>query len=661
MIRHLCFLFVFVALVLPARAQQFERVFPSAITDAKTNSSGGSWGDYNGDGWEDLMVTNWFGQKNTLIANLGDGEFKWIEDAFPFNDVGESASSRWFDLENDGDLDLLVTNLGQPSFFYLNKEGTLEKVTNNGLTSDEDDYRFAGIADYDRDTDLDVFFSTPGEVVNVLLRNNGPGIFKSFEDGVVVKDIGDSAPICWGDADDDGDPDLFIGNIAGSNDFLYWNEGTFAFEKEGESPIVTSGGNTLSCAWVDVDNDGDLDLFTTDQAGSNRLFLNQGSRRFVRVFDDPLVSDRIGGYGSAWGDVDNDGDLDVFVASRDGNSTLYINQGNGTFEPASKEPVSTDGGASISGAFADYDRDGDLDLFVANDSEQPNFLYRNTGGGNWLSLRLVGDISNTWGVGAKVTAVATIKGETVKQRRDLSTGSDYSQSTLRVHLGFGDAKVVETIVVEWPSGVVNSYKNVPINQYVDVVEGDDTPLPVSLTAFQAVADGDAVALAWTTASELNNAGFEVELAGTGNFVSVGFVAGAGTTNSPHSYTYRIPALSPGDYRVRLKQIDFDGAFAYSGTRSIRIDATTALRVEPAYPNPFNPSTTVRFVVREASAVRAELFDATGRLVRVLLEGVVPGGGVQELEIEGESLPGGLYLVRIAGGGHVSSTPVLLVK
>ncbi|MDZ4701005.1 MAG: FG-GAP-like repeat-containing protein [Rhodothermales bacterium] len=655
---------VLVALIpfaLPANAQQFERVFPSVITDAKTNSSGGSWGDYNGDGWEDLMVTNWFGQKNTLIANLGDGEFKWIEDAFPFNDVGESASSRWFDVENDGDLDLLVTNLGQPAFFYLNKEGALLKVTDNGLTSDKDDYRFAGIADYDNDWDLDVLFSTPGEVANVLLRNNGPGAFKIFEDGQIVKDIGDSAPICWGDADDDGDQDLFIGNIAGSNDLLYWNEGTFAFEEEGESPIVTSGGNTLSCAWVDVDNDSDLDLFTTDQAGSNRLFLNEGARRFVRVFNDPLVADRIGGFGSAWGDVENDGDLDVFVANRDGGSTLYLNQGKGSFEPATKEPVSTDGGASVSGAFADYDRDGDLDLFVANDSEQPNFLYRNTGGGNWLSLRLVGDISNAWGIGARITAVASIGGETLKQRRDLSTGADYSQNSLRVHLGFGDAKIVETLVVEWPSGVVNSYKNVPINQYLDVVEGDDTPLPVSLTAFQAVADGDALALAWTTASELNNAGFEVQLAGTGDFEPAGFVSGAGTTNAPQSYTYRISALAPGDYRVRLKQIDFDGAFAYSAARSIRIDATTALRVEPAYPNPFNPSTTVRFAVREASAARAELFDATGRLVRVLHEGVVQGGGVQELEIEGASLPGGLYLVRIAGGGHVSTTPILLVK
>ncbi len=257
--------------------------------------------------------------------------------------------------------------------------------------------------------------------------------------------------------------------------------------------------------------------------------------------------------------------------------------------------------------------------------------------------------------------MASIGGETLKQRRDLSTGADYSQNSLRVHLGFGDAKIVETLVVEWPSGVVNSYKNVPINQYLDVVEGDDTPLPVSLTAFQAVADGDALALAWTTASELNNAGFEVQLAGTGDFEPAGFVSGAGTTNAPQSYTYRISALAPGDYRVRLKQIDFDGAFAYSAARSIRIDATTALRVEPAYPNPFNPSTTVRFAVREASAARAELFDATGRLVRVLHEGVVQGGGVQELEIEGASLPGGLYLVRIAGGGHVSTTPILLVK
>ncbi|MEZ4701205.1 MAG: FG-GAP-like repeat-containing protein [Rhodothermales bacterium] len=650
----------FLLLPLAAHAQQFERAFPSAITDPETSSSGGSWGDYDGNGYEDLVVTNWFSQQNMLFANFGQGEFKWIEDAFPKQDAGESASSRWFDSDNDGDLDLLITNLNQPSFFYLNKEGTLVKVTDNGLISEKDNYRFSGIADYDNDTDLDVFFSTPGDFPNVLMRNNGPGAFKSFQDGVVVKDFGDSAAVCWGDADDDGDQDLFVGNLINQNDYLYWNIGNLEFEKELESPIVNSGGITLSCAWVDVDNDGDLDLFTTNQAGSNRLFINKGDRQFEPVLNDPLVSDRIGGYGSAWADVENDGDQDVFVAVREGTSRLYLNLG-GAFEPALKEPISFDKGTSVSGAWADYDRDGYQDLFVANDGEA-NFMYRNTGGkNNWISLRLVGDISNDWGIGARVTAIATINGKEVRQRRDVSSGSDYSQSSLRVHFGLGDAKVVSTLVVEWPSGIVNKYENVPVNQYVDVIEGDDTPLPVSLVAFQALADGEAILLSWRTAGEQNNAGFEVQLAGTGAFEAAGFVAGAGTTAEPAAYSYRIDGLAPGRYRVRLKQIDFDGAFAYSPELGVDLAPDAALRVEPAYPNPFNPSTTVRFVLREAGPVRADLYDATGRLVRTLFDGAASAGIQQQLEVDGSALPSGLYLVRVAGGGQATSTPILLVK
>jgi hypothetical protein len=647
---------------LPSSAQQFERVFSSAITDAKGASSGVSWGDYNADGWEDLVVTNWLGQKNTLIANLGKGEFKWIEEAFPFNDTGESVGSRWFDTENDGDLDLLVTNLAGPTFYYQNEGGELLKITDNGLVSDNDNYRFAGIADYDNDSDLDVFYSTPDEFVNVLMRNNGPGsAFKSFQDGVIVKEIGDSACVCWGDPDDDGDQDLFVGNINRQTDFFYWNVGNLQFEKEDESALVTTIGYSLSCNWIDVDNDGDLDLFTTDQTGSNHLFVNEGAARFAQVFNDALVSDQIGGYGSAWADVENDGDLDVFVANRDGNSTLYVNDGAGRFEPALKEPPSLDQGASISGAWADYDRDGYLDLFVANDGE-PNFLYHNTGGDNgWINLRLVGDVSNAWGIGAKVLVIATIGGKTVEQRRDVASGSSYSQNSLRVHVGLGDAKLIETLVVEWPSGIVNKYANVPINQFVDVVEGDDTPLPVSLVSFEAVADGSAIVVRWTTASERNNAGFEVQLGGARGFAPAGFVAGAGTTETPRAYTHRIDGLAPGSYRVRLKQIDFDGAFAYSPTRTVRLDAREALRVEPAYPNPFNPSATVRFVVREAGPVQVALFDAAGRMRRVLFEGDVPASEQQEVTIDGAELPSGPYFVRIAGAGRIATTPVLLLK
>ncbi len=191
-------------------------------------------------------------------------------------------------------------------------------------------------------------------------------------------------------------------------------------------------------------------------------------------------------------------------------------------------------------------------------------------------------------------------------------------------------------------------------------------LPVELIAFDAAVDGATVLLTWRTASETNNAGFFIEhQAGgagqDGSWQQRAFVEGRGTTNAPQTYTYRLADLPPGHHQFRLKQIDFDGAFFYSDEVESTLEMAERFVLEPPFPNPFNPQATVRFAVREAQPVRVALYDALGRHVRLLYQGVPPAGQTQQLQIDGAALPSGLYLVRLSGFGFTRVERILLIK
>ncbi len=189
-----------------------------------------------------------------------------------------------------------------------------------------------------------------------------------------------------------------------------------------------------------------------------------------------------------------------------------------------------------------------------------------------------------------------------------------------------------------------------------------TPLPVELASFDAHLDGTTVQLAWTTRSETNNAGFAIQQATRdGVFTEVGFVAGAGTTIEAQAYTWSVKSLDPGRYQFRLKQLDADGRFSYSPITEVTVGLPQRVVLEPAWPNPFNPSTTLRFAVREAQPVQVILFDALGRRVRTLFDGAVPAGEMQTLRIDGSGLPSGVYFVRLTGAVETAMQRLTLLR
>ena len=241
-----------------------------------------------------------------------------------------------------------------------------------------------------------------GKTNHFLYHNIGNGSFTKILTGSVVTDTGFAESGAWADYDNDGRLDLFV-SIYGDNNLLYHNMGNGSFAKVNSGEIVTDGGYAQGCAWGDYDNDGFPDLFVANYGGGNFLYHNNRDGTFTKVSSGSIFTDRGNSTGCAWGDYDNDGYLDLFVSNY-GNQTnfLYHNNGNGTFNRVLSGVFTNDTGYSDGCAWVDYDNDGFLDLFVANvtNGDVPphdNFLYRNNGDGTFTKVVGLGILSNTGG------------------------------------------------------------------------------------------------------------------------------------------------------------------------------------------------------------------------------------------------------------------------
>jgi enediyne biosynthesis protein E4 len=249
--------------------------------------------------------------------------------------------------------------------------------------------------------------------------------------------------------------------------------------------------------WADYDNDGFFDILTCGWAKMLKLHRNVASpqnpaeREFAEVTAQAGLSlpdsDLI--IGPNWGDFDNDGDLDIFFPNYLGANLLFVNQGDGTFVSAEVGSPLNDGVRDFCGSWVDYDNDGFLDLFfVAGDGQpMPNFLYRNNlrNAGNqnhWLRVRLEGRASNRSAIGSVLRLRATIGGREVSQLRQITAKAGWeSVSQSLAHFGLGDATKVDTLRIEWPSGIVQELQDVAVDQILQVVESQGLILPEPLS------------------------------------------------------------------------------------------------------------------------------------------------------------------------------------
>jgi len=439
----------------------FIKIMTGAIVSDGGDSTSASWIDYDNDGDLDLFISNFDTPLNFLYQNNGDGTFARITTGPLATTHAQCEASVWADYDNDGDLDVFVSTFGNDFLFRNDTGGVFTRPTTGPVVASGGSSRGAAWGDYDNDGNVDLFVANEQSQKNFLFHNNGDGSFTRVTTGRVANDIGYSTACAWADYDNDGDLDLYVSN-RGQASFLYRNDGPLGFARVAADPVVQAVGASHGAAWADYDNDGFLDLFVANQSGQkNFLFHNNGNGTFTRVTTGAIANDVAEGWGCAWGDYDNDGWIDLFVANGNVNNTaindfLYHNNGDGTFQKITSGSLVNDGELGDSCAWGDYNGDGFLDLFVSNFNGQNNRLYRNSGNANhWLIVKCVGRISNRAAIGARVQVAATIGEKRLAQIREISGGSGYNgQNSLYAHFGLGSAARVERIVIRWPSGVI---------------------------------------------------------------------------------------------------------------------------------------------------------------------------------------------------------------
>jgi hypothetical protein len=454
-----------------SRAQEFFTRITSGPIVSAANCTILAWGDFNNDGFQDLFVSARSGS-SVLYSNNGNGTFSRVTAGPIATDGGLCFGATWGDYDNDGFLDLFVAvnGFGNDWLYRNNGNGSFTKITSGAIVSSGANGNNCSWADYDNDGFLDLWVANSDQN-DFLFHNNGNGTFTRITNNAIALKTGNSQGGAWADYDEDGLPDLFVSRVNEPN-LLYRNEGAGVFTSVTNGSIVRDIAVGQGTAWGDYDNDGHLDLFVANPNRPNFLYHNNGDGTFAKITNGAIVTDVGSSEGCAWADYDNDSHLDLFVANRFGVNFLYHNTGTGTFTRVTSSVVATDSADAVSGAWADYDNDGFQDMFVTQLNTFTNRLFHNNGNSNnWLTIQCSGRISNRSGIGAKVRVKATIAGKVVWQLRQISGGDGLgSQNDLRAGFGLGDATNAETVRVEWPSGIVQELRNAPARQFLTLVE-----------------------------------------------------------------------------------------------------------------------------------------------------------------------------------------------
>jgi hypothetical protein len=465
-----------------AYPQSFTKITAGAIVNDGGWSYGCCWADFNNDGYQDLFVVNnqTVNKNNLLYMNNGNGTFTKVTTGIVVNDGGSSYGCTSADYDNDGYIDLFVTNYGENNFLYHNNgDGTFTKITTGAIVNDGGNSTGCAWGDYDNDGFVDLFVCNRNQP-NFLYHNNGNGTFTKITTGAIVTNNSNSGGCAWCDYDNDGYLDLYVANAGPATDFLYHNNGNGTFTQITNDPIVNDVLHSSGGSWGDYNNDGYMDLFVSGGvigSGEDRLFRNNGNGTFTKITSDPIVTYNHWAGGSSWGDFNNDGYLDMFDGGYDGINLLFVNNGNGTFTRIDTGIIVTDASYKEGAGWCDYDNDGSLDLFVARNNYfgGNNCLYHNEGTINkWINIKCVGIVSNKSGIGAKLYLKAVINGSPVLQMREISSqtgGSISGQNNLNAFSGLGNATIIDSIKIVWPSGIIDKYGLIQPNRFLTAVEG----------------------------------------------------------------------------------------------------------------------------------------------------------------------------------------------
>ncbi|MFI5454109.1 MAG: CRTAC1 family protein [Isosphaerales bacterium] len=523
---------------------RFENVAPLVGLGVRgANMAGGSvFDDFTGDGLPDILTSSFDADLGaSLFVNRGDGTFEDRSGPAGLTSQPLALNVAHADFDNNGRLDVLLLRGGweKPSRMSLLRNkggGVFEDVTVAAGLAEPIASHAAAWGDYDNDGLVDVFvcgefaassgdglFSGDGDL-SVSDPRNRCRLYRNRGDGTFVN-VAEQAGVCndrfakgaaWGDFDADGFLDLYVANYYAANgrggNRLYRNNGDGTFQDVAPELGVTEPQAGFSCWFWDFDNDGRLDLFVNDYAGDlndvvasalgqstsskshPRLFRNLGPTGFRDISLEVGLNRTILAMGSNFGDIDNDGFLDMYLGTgAPGYSVLIPNLMFKNIEGRWFEDVTTTSGTGHlqkghGVSFADWDCDGDLDLFVEVGGAVPgdkayNLLFQNPGHGrHWLKVKLVGTRTNRAALGARIRVdLQGRDGVTRSVYRQVGGASSYGGNTLVETIGLADATSIAALSVTWPaSRSTQTFRDLAVNQSIEVTEGTDAPRVLNL-------------------------------------------------------------------------------------------------------------------------------------------------------------------------------------
>ncbi len=498
---------------------RFRDVAPDLGVGSADCAGGAVMDDVDGDGFLDVV-------SSSLQAcapmhyhhNQGDGTFADYSESSGLAEQLGAFNLFQADYDGDGRLDILAVRgawLGpmygrqRDSLLHQEPDGTFRDATReSGVGARALPTSSAGWADFDLDGDLDVYIGNEG-FPNELFQNEGDGTFRDVAETAGAADRGMTKGIALGDADNDGDPDLYVSHL-GQPNLFFQNEGDGTFAENGEevglrerTPGTGSGNATFATWFFDYDNDGWLDLwvsgfnaslgeFTADSLGlpskgaRSRLYRNQGDGSFRNVASEAGVARVLTPMGSNFGDVNNDGFLDIYLGTGKPQfewlvpNVLFVNGGGVRFydRTAASGLGHLQKGHGV--AFGDLDNDGDQDVFVQIGGffKADGFLdslFENPGTPHhWITLVLRGVSSNRHGVGTRIQLDLLGPDGPRRVHALAGSGSSFGSSSLQQEIGLGSAERIERIELVWPaSGLRQVLENVPLDCFVEITEASN--------------------------------------------------------------------------------------------------------------------------------------------------------------------------------------------
>jgi hypothetical protein len=471
--------------------------------------------DFDGDGRLDLFMATTDPERGaSLFRNRGDGTFEDRSTSAGLDDQVLSLNACHADFDNDGALDILMLRgawegARRMSLLHNRGDGTFEDVTLAAGLGVPIASQAAAWADFDNDGLVDLYVAGEYNATRHdprnrarLYRNRGGGHFEDIAESAGVTNDRFGKGVAWGDYDADGLPDLYVSNLSGGNR-LYHNDGGGKFTDRADSLGVTGPRAGFACWFWDYDNDGRLDIWANpndatlsdvirDQLGQKtggdrpRLYHNLGGTDGFRDVTAEVGLDRVVlPMGSNFADYDNDGFLDIYLGTGRPSysylmpNVMFRNDAGRRFQDVT---AATGTGHLQKGhgvAFADWDRDGDTDLFVEAGGAAPgdrahNVLFQNPGYGNhWLTVKLVGTRTNRAALGARIRVdLPGPDGEVVSRHRTITAGSSFGGNPLTCTIGLGQARSIRALEVSWPtSGLRQTFRDLPIDRAIEIIEG----------------------------------------------------------------------------------------------------------------------------------------------------------------------------------------------